>query len=231
MVFLHEGLGCIEMWRDFPALLCAASGRAGIVFDRRGYGGSDGFKGKWPLDYLIHEGKTALPAVLDALGIQKAVLFGHSDGGTIALMAAALAPERVVAGITEAAHIFVEDITLDGIRRAVNLYETTDLKARLEKYHGKNTGHGVLAVGRHLAGPGISLLEHGRPAARNPPALFGDPGRGGRIRHRNQVRGICQGVSGKAEPLIIPDCGHIPHAAAPDAVLQAAVDFLARHGG
>ena len=230
LVFLHEGLGCIEMWRDFPDRLCRASGRAGIVFDRRGYGGSDHFAGKWPLDYLVHEGKTALPSVLDACGIEKAVLFGHSDGGTIALMAAALAPSRVAAGITEAAHIFVEDITLEGIRRAVDTYKTSDLKSRLEKYHHKNTDTVFWRWADTWLDPAFSSwnMTDILPKIHQPFLVI--QGKEDEYGTKAQVEGICRGVSGNAESLIIPDCGHIPHVFARKTVLEAAVTFLKYNG-
>ena len=139
LVFLHEGLGCIEMWRDFPERLCRLTGRPGLIYDRRGFGGSDKLEGRWPYDYLIQEGGIFLLAVLDACDIARAVLVGHSDGGSIALLAAALQGSRVCGVVTEAAHVFVEEITLAGIRRTVAAYESSDLKNRLAYYHGDNT--------------------------------------------------------------------------------------------
>ncbi len=134
LVFLHEGLGCIELWRDFPQAVCESTGCDGLVYDRKGYGGSDTYGGPWPTDYLTIESQTYLPALLEACKVKDAVLIGHSDGGTIALLAASFCGERIRGVITEAAHIFVEDITLEGIHRAVQSFETTDLKERLARY-------------------------------------------------------------------------------------------------
>jgi len=86
LVFLHEGLGCIELWRDFPEAVCAATGCAGLVYDRKGYGGSDPYGGPWPLDYLRKESKVYLPGLLRNCDLEHAVLIGHSDGGTISLL-------------------------------------------------------------------------------------------------------------------------------------------------
>ena len=133
LVFLHEGLGCIELWRDFPETLCLSTGCPGLVYERKGYGGSEKFEDPWPLNYLQEESLTYLPALLNVCQINDAVLIGHSDGGTIALLAAAFNTYSVSAVITEAAHIFVEDITLEGIRKAVKAFESATGKEKLAR--------------------------------------------------------------------------------------------------
>ena len=90
LVFLHEGLGCIELWRDFPETLCLATGCSGVVYDRKGYGESEPFEETWALDYLQQEALLYLPAILKALNACDTILIGHSDGGSIALLAAAI---------------------------------------------------------------------------------------------------------------------------------------------
>ncbi|UCD88763.1 MAG: alpha/beta hydrolase, partial [Desulfobacterales bacterium] len=139
LIFLHEGLGCIEIWRDFPEIVCQSTGCAGFVYDRKGYGESEPFEDAWPLDYLEQEALQYLPAFLQACSITDTILIGHSDGGTIALLAAATSSHMVRGIITEAAHIFVENITLSGIRNAVENFESTSLKERLVRYHKENT--------------------------------------------------------------------------------------------
>ncbi|WP_261664788.1 alpha/beta fold hydrolase [Deinococcus sp. Marseille-Q6407] len=136
LVFLHDSLGCTATWRDFPQALAAAAGRHALVYDRLGYGQSDPFDRPRTRDYLIHEAQGVLPALLDAAGVRQAVLFGHSDGATIALLAAALCPQRVSAVITEGGHIFNEDVTRRGVAAAARAYTETDIAARLVKYHG-----------------------------------------------------------------------------------------------
>ncbi|MFM7330698.1 MAG: alpha/beta fold hydrolase [Brachymonas sp.] len=138
IVFLHEGLGSVAMWRDFPAQLCAATGRAGLVYSRRGYGQSDTVPdvrgaGRLKPDYMHVEAWEVLPELLRLQGIEKPVLLGHSDGGTIALLHAARFP--VEACIVMAPHLFVEDISIAAISQAREAFEEGDLRQRLAKFH------------------------------------------------------------------------------------------------
>jgi pimeloyl-ACP methyl ester carboxylesterase len=138
IVFLHEGLGSVAMWRDFPQQLCQATGRAGLAYSRRGYGQSDSVsdvrgKGRLQPDYMHKEATQVLPELLRQCSIQKPILLGHSDGGTIALLHAAKFP--VEACIVMAPHLFVEDISIKAITAAREAYETGDLRQRLAKFH------------------------------------------------------------------------------------------------
>lgn len=137
VVFLHEGLGCVAMWRDFPRELCRATGARGLVYSRPGYGGSSGpTERKRDVDYLHRQAYEVLPRVLDALGVTEPTwLFGHSDGGTIALLFAACFPERAAGVAVLAPHIFVEDVTVRGVRSALEAYGPTKLGERLARYH------------------------------------------------------------------------------------------------
>ncbi len=138
IVFLHEGLGSVAMWRDFPQLLCKATGRAGLVYSRRGYGQSDAVPdvrgaGRLRPDYMHREAWEVLPELLRIEGIKKPILLGHSDGGTIALLHAA--KFEVEACIVMAPHLFVEDISIDAIQAARKSFEQSDLRKRLSKFH------------------------------------------------------------------------------------------------
>jgi pimeloyl-ACP methyl ester carboxylesterase len=138
LVFLHEGLGSVAMWRDFPQQICQATGRAGLVYSRRGYGQSDAVpdvrgQGRLQPDYMHKEAEQALPELLHLCGISKPVLIGHSDGGTIALLHAAQFPTE--ACVVMAPHLFVEDISISAIAAAREAYETGDLRQRLAKFH------------------------------------------------------------------------------------------------
>ena len=117
LVFLHEGLGSIALWRDFPTQLCHRLGLPGLVYDRWGHGQSEPLDGPRSVRYLHDEAELYLPGVLEQSGVERPLLIGHSDGGTIALLFAARFPERAAAVVAEAAHVFVEDITVAGIRR------------------------------------------------------------------------------------------------------------------
>ena len=138
LVFLHEGLGSIAQWGDWPASLCAATGREGVVYSRRGYGGSSPVPdvrgaGRLGPDYMHREALQVLPALLERIGIRQPVLVGHSDGGTIALIHAAHHP--VSACVALAPHVMVEDISVSGIEEARHEYEHGSLRERLARHH------------------------------------------------------------------------------------------------
>lgn len=227
LVFLHEGLGCIEIWRDFPAALCEKTGLGGLIYDRRGYGGSDPYP-VWPDHYLKAESWTFLPGVLDACKVQSAILIGHSDGGTIALMAAAKEHERVVGLITEAAHIFVEDITVAGIKAAVQSFETTDLVKKLARYHGEMAETVFRRWSDRWLSPDFRdwNMEKLLPEVRCPALIL--QGEDDEYGTPAQVAGIVRSVSGPARGKLIPDCGHIPHLQARKTVLAEMAAFIRR---
>jgi pimeloyl-ACP methyl ester carboxylesterase len=217
----------VEVWKDVPEAVCAASGRRGLVYDRRGYGESDDYPTPvWPKDYLIAE-TGYLPPLLDALGIERAVLMGHSDGASLALLAAALAPDRVAGVISEAAHIFVEEITLTGIRAAVAAYESAGLREKLARFLGPRTD----SVFRRWADTWLSAefrdwnIEAHLPRIACP--LLALQGADDPYGAPAQVEGIARGVSGPVETALLPDCGHIPHFQAREATLSRTLAFLA----
>ena len=226
LVFLHEGLGSIGQWRDFPPAVCAGAGLPGLVYERRGHGGSDPLDGPRSPNYLHEEALDVLPAVLDQSGISSAILIGHSDGGSMALLFAAEYPERVLGIVTEAAHVFVEDVTLEGIRKAVALYETTNLKEHLQKYHGENTDGLFHAWSDTWLAPSFRdwNIEYCLHRVHCP--LLVIQGRDDEYGTPAQVEAIVKQAGGPARPLIIPDCGHIPHHQAREQVLAAAVPFV-----
>lgn len=138
LVFLHEGLGSVAMWRDFPQALCAATQRPGLVYSRRGYGQSDAIadvrgSGRLQRDYMHQEAWQVLPELLRIEGIERPVLLGHSDGGTIALLHASR--HECTACIVMAPHLFVEDISVEAIAQARDAYVAGPLRERLSRYH------------------------------------------------------------------------------------------------
>ncbi len=135
LVFLHEGLGSIAQWRDFPSCLSTLTGLPCLVYERLGYGSSDALNEQRTVRYLHDEALISLPEILEQCNIHDAILIGHSDGGSIALIYAAVHGDKICGVITEAAHVFVEDVTINGILRAVKQYETTGLKNRLYQFH------------------------------------------------------------------------------------------------
>jgi pimeloyl-ACP methyl ester carboxylesterase len=226
LVFLHEGLGCIEMWRDFPETLCEVVGCFGLVYDRKGYGQSEKFEGPWPVDYLRTESLLYLPALLNECSIDNAVLVGHSDGGTIALITAASHCNPVRGIITEAAHIFVEEITIEGIHKAVEAFKTTALKEKLFRYHKENTE----TIFSRWADRWLSSEFHNwniredLPKIACPALLL--QGEDDEYGSRAQIEGIVSQVSGPVRFKLIPDCGHIPHFQAKDTVLTEMMRFI-----
>jgi pimeloyl-ACP methyl ester carboxylesterase len=143
VVFLHEGLGSVAMWRDFPNRFCDALNVRGLVFSRKGYGQSTPRKPDeyWPADFMHQQAISFLPAFFESLGIdaerEPLILFGHSDGATIALIYAATYPTRVRSVIALAPHVMIESITIEAIRQGKIAYETpsTQLKTKLARYH------------------------------------------------------------------------------------------------
>ncbi len=226
LVFLHDSLGCIELWRDFPERLAAATQCNYLVYDRLGYGKSGPFANPVRDKHYLEQEATVLNQVLVEHKIEKALLFGHSDGGSIALLAAALYPERIQAIITEGAHVFVEEVTLDGIRAAQAAYNTTDLPQRLAKYHGVNTEPLVKAWTETWLAPMFRDwdITDFLPQITCPALIiqgeddeFGTP---------KQVETIVARCSGPAQAWLIPGVQHNAHKEVPEEVIEKGGDFL-----
>lgn len=139
LVFLHDSWGCVEMWNDFPEILSKMSGLNSLVYDRRGYGLSSAFTITQRTEYYLHDEADELMHVLDACGIDKAIIYGHSDGATIALIAAALHPNRIEGLLLEGPHSFIEDSGKAAVLATRERAKETTLLASLEKYHGEKT--------------------------------------------------------------------------------------------
>lgn len=227
LVFLHDSLGCTVLWRDFPDKVGQATGCNILVYDRLGYGQSDAMPThERPVNYLELQAGV-LGDLLAELEIGDAILFGHSDGGSIALIAAAKYPEKISAVICEAAHIFVEDVTLKGIYDAIDAYQTTDLPQRLQKYHGDKVETLYKAWTQTWTRPDFKnwSIEYLLPKI-SCPLLF-IQGTADEYGSLQQVDKTVAQVSGKAQKYLIPEVGHTPHKEAPALTLQAAKDFIA----
>ncbi len=135
IVFLHEGLGSADLWRGFPDGLCARLGYGGLVYSRYGNGFSQPLERARTPEYMHEEARIALPGLLDALEIQRAILFGHSDGASIALIFAAAQPERASALVAEAPHVFVESISIESIGSLGTTYREGALRERMRPHH------------------------------------------------------------------------------------------------
>jgi pimeloyl-ACP methyl ester carboxylesterase len=135
IVMLHEGLGSVAHWKDFPLRVAEETGASVFVYSRYGHGGSDELKEPRSVSYMHHEAQVVLPEILRKAGIERPVLLGHSDGASIAILFAGMFPDAAGGLILEAPHVFVEDITVSSIAQARTLYSETDLPQRLGRYH------------------------------------------------------------------------------------------------
>jgi len=229
LVFLHEGLGCVEMWRDFPRDLAESFGSRALVYSRAGYGGSSPVAvAPRSIRYLYDEAEISLPALLDALSIEKCILVGHSDGASIALIHAATknTAGRVRAVIVEAPHSFVEDISMPSIARIKVAFETTDLREKLARRHGQNVDcafWGWNGLWLDSAFRNFNI-EHLLPAITIPLlAIQGVDDEYGTLRQIDALEQLC---SGPFERLVLDACGHSPHRDRPEETLQAMHEFI-----
>jgi len=226
IIFLHDSLGCIELWRDFPKKIGQFTGYNIVSYDRQGYGKSGPFlESKRKKDYLKKEADI-LAKLINQLSLKKVILFGHSDGGSIALLAASLYAEQIVGIITEGAHVFVEKETLQGIRDAKVAYQTTNLKDKLFKYHGQNTENVFKMWTDTWLSPSFIdwNIENYLPNITCPSLIIqGELDEYGTI---DQVESITKMVSGYSEALIIPKTGHSPHKETPEIVLHKTSQFI-----
>lgn len=226
IVFLHEALGSIALWRGFPADLCARTGRPGVVYERVGHGQSDPLPAKREIGYL-HQEAAALLELMDALEMPSADLVGHSDGGSIALLAGALAPGRFGAIVTMAAHVRVEAVTLAGIRAAAAAYRDTDLRQRLQRYHGANTDALFASWAETwLSAPFAdwNIEADLKPLVARVLALQGENDEYGTL---DQLARIGRAVGGPCETWEVPGAAHQPHLQASEAVLARVASFFA----
>lgn len=228
IVFLHEGLGSIAMWKDWPVSLCKATGCRGLIFSRYGYGRSSCRPGQWPVDYLKQEATELLPALLDALNIdvlkKKPILFGHSDGGTIALHYAAAYPNAVAALVTVAPHIFVEEVSLAAIAATQQDFATGNLRKKLKRFH-ENPDAVFWGWSNRWQSDDFRKwdITNLLPKISCPVlAVQGAQDKYGTLEHLHRIK---QAVP-QATLTVIDDCGHVPHKDQPQALLNTVTDFL-----
>ncbi|MFV1987071.1 MAG: alpha/beta fold hydrolase [Gemmatimonadota bacterium] len=226
IVVLHEGLGCISTWKKFPDRLAAAVGRPVFAYSRSGYGGSDPVELPRPATYMHHEGEVVLPQVLDAAGIEEAVLVGHSDGGSIAIVRTGLGDPRVRRLVLIAAHVFNEPLSRETIEEVGRRFRETDLRERLERHHGDNVE--CAFWGWHDVWRSDEFqrwnLEEFLPSITVPTLVV--QGADDNFGTLAQVDVIVAGVSGPVQRVMIPECGHSPHKDQPDTLIETIARFL-----
>jgi pimeloyl-ACP methyl ester carboxylesterase len=228
LVFLHEGLGSIRQWRDFPARVAAATGCRALVYDRYGYGQSDVLEeARRTVRFMHDEALLSLPQLLRELSVENPLLIGHSDGASIALIhAGAGYPVRGV--VAMAPHVFIEPICLSSIRKASATFESTDLPARLGRYHRdvRKTFYGWADVWLDPQFEGWDIRDDFLPRIACPVlAIQGHEDEYGTMQ---QLDEIARRVKGPCELLKLADCGHAPFRDQPEAVLQEIVRFTGR---
>lgn len=230
MVFLHEGLGSVSMWRDFPDRLCARLGLRGLVYSRPAYGQSTPRPAgeRWAPDFLQRQASEVLPVLLAALGIARPWLFGHSDGGSIALLYAALHPQALRGAVVVAPHLFVEDISIASIAAAREAYLHGGLRERLARHHqdvdSAFFGWNDVWLSNAFRDWNITQ-EIGR--IRCPLlAVQGEDDEYGTMRQITEIRELLPST----ELLALPHCGHSPHRDQPEALIDAVQDFMRLHG-
>lgn len=229
LVFLHEGLGSIRQWRDFPSQVAQASGRRALVYSRYGYGQSDVLaEPRAGVDFMHREALEALPELVAKLELERPVLVGHSDGASIALIyAGAGHPVRAVAVM--APHVFVEPICVESIRKASEAFATSDLPQKLGKYHRDpaKTFHLWADAWLDAAFPGWNIEEY-LPGINCPVlAIQGEDDEYGTMEQLERIR---RGVRGPCELVRLEKCGHAPFRDQPQATLDALTRFVREHG-
>lgn len=225
VVFLHEGLGSVSMWRDFPQAFCEANGLRGFVYSRPGYGRSTPRPRDehWAPDFMHVQAHEVLTRVLAAAGIERPWLLGHSDGGSIALLAAARMDLPGI--VVMAPHCFVEDVSVTSIAAARDAYETTDLRQRLAKHHA-DVDSAFRGWNDAWLSPAFRdwNIEAELATIRCPIlAVQGIDDEYGTLR---QIEAIRDALPGQTRLLAIPECGHSPHRDQPAAVIREAGAFI-----
>lgn len=231
IVFLHEGLGSVAMWRDFPQRLCDAVGARGFVYSRPGYGRSTPRAAgeRWAPDFMHRQARDVLPAVLRAAGIDGGArppwLFGHSDGASITLLYASMFPHALAGAAVLAPHILVEDVSIASIERAREAWATTDLRQKLARYHD-NAESAFGGWNGAWLDPAFRTWNITGELHRIRCALLAIQGVDDEYGTLEQIRGIAREVP-QTQLLELAACGHSPHKDQAEAVIEAVRAFMA----
>lgn len=224
IVLLHEGLGSIAMWRDFPQRVADETGCEALAYSRHGYGGSDPVSEPRQVSYMHDEALQVLPVLLDTLQVHSPILLGHSDGASIALIHAGGARRSVSGVIALAPHVLVEDRSIESIAKAKLAWETTDLPLRLGKYHDhvESTFRGWNDIWLHPDFRSWNIEEYLPPIACPVLAVQGEDDEYGTM---EQIRRI-EHLVARTDILPLADCRHSPHRDQPEALLTAVSGFV-----
>ena len=228
IVMLHEGLGCVALWRDFPKRLVEATGMGVFVYSRAGYGQSDVADLPRAIEYMTQEAVEVLPQVLDGIGFRRGILFGHSDGATIAAIhAGSIEDFRVRGMVLIAPHFFAERAGLDEIKQARAVYETTDMREKMARYH-KDPDCAFRGWNDAWLNPGFAdwtvadVIDYLRVPVL---AVQGEDDQYGTLA---QIEVLQERSYAPVEELILAECRHAPQMEQPQAVLDGVAEFAAR---
>lgn len=225
MVFLHEGLGSVALWRDFPGKVAHRLGAPALVYSRFGYGQSDGLQGRRTARFMHEEALDVLPRLLDRFGIERPLLVGHSDGASIALIHAAMSGRPVAGLVCMAPHVFVEPVCVESIARIRETYRTTDLRQRLARYHARVDdaflGWADIWLEPEFLNWSIEdLLDR---IAQPMLLIQGRDDEYGTLAQLDRVEARAKGPTSR---LVLDSCGHSPHRDQEAAVLDAIAAFV-----
>ncbi len=229
LVFLHEGLGCVALWKDFPEIVARATGCGTLVYSRAGYGRSSPVPVPRPLRYMHDEGLEALPRLLDSLDLRNVVLVGHSDGASISLIhAGSGSADRVVGLVLLAPHVFNEDVCVASIRQAKDAYVDGDLRPKLQRFHGDNVDCAFWGWNHAWLDPDFYFwnIEEYLPGVAVPVMVI--QGRDDEYGTAVQYECIEANCAGPVQVVVFDQCRHSPHRDQGEQTLAAVVDFLSR---
>jgi pimeloyl-ACP methyl ester carboxylesterase len=225
LVFLHEGLGSVALWRDFPRKVATRLRAPALVYSRFGYGASDGLLAKRTPRFMHDEALSVLPALLDELGVERPILIGHSDGASIALIHAAAAGRPVEGLVCLAPHVFVEPVCVESIAKIRQTYVETGLKERLAKYHTR-VDDAFLGWADIWLDPAFLAWSIEDLLDRIDRPLLLIQGENDEYGTLAQLDCIEARVRGPKRRLVLDRCGHSPHRDQEAAVIDAMVAFV-----
>lgn len=227
ILLFHDSLGCIDLWRDFPAQLALATNLPVVAYDRLGFGRSDPFPAKLPFTFIRDEALHFVPHIIAQLHLTNLILFGHSTGGSMAAATAAHHPSISTALITMSSQSYVEEFTLDGVRTGEREFAKPDLFARLVKYHGAKARWVLDSWTQTWLSPEYAnwtLDEDLRKITCPTLAIHGDQDEYGSNEHAHRIARL---TSSPSRALILPGFGHFPHREDPTRILDEISRFLA----
>ncbi|EWC42812.1 alpha/beta fold hydrolase [Stutzerimonas stutzeri] len=227
LVLLHEGLGSLDLWKDFPAQLADACAAPVLAYSRQGYGRSSPVTLPRPLDYLSQDGPDELERVLDGLALEPVILIGHSDGASIALAYAARQDPRIVGVVVLAPHVDVEPASIEGVRRTVKAYARGDLRERLHAYHGDNLDGAFRGWSETWLEPDFASWNLYPALPRIQVPVLAIQGQDDEFATAAQLETIARKVGGPCRTLLLEHCRHFPQNQARARVLELIGEFQA----